>query len=249
MKTYGLIGRSIGYSFSRKFFSEKFEVEGKQDHRYVNFDFQTIEEFPAAFKADPTIAGMNCTIPYKQEIIPYMDELDEEALAVGAVNTVKIIETETGKKLKGYNTDVIGFENALKPLLTSKHKKALILGTGGASKAIKFVLTKIGLDYVSASIEEELLEKEMRYDSIDEEVMKECLLVINATPLGTFPNVDLCPDIPYQYIGTDHVLFDLVYNPEVTQFMAHGNERGASTKNGYEMLMGQAIASWEIWNR
>ncbi len=249
MKTYGLIGRSIGYSFSRKFFSDKFEKEGKNDHRYINFDFQSIDEFPAALKADPSIAGLNCTIPYKQEIMPFLDEIDDEAAAVGAVNTIKLISTSEGVKLKGYNTDVIGFENALKPLLASHHKKALILGTGGASKAIKYILSKLGLDYVSASIEKQLFEKELRYESIDQHLLEACLVVINATPLGTFPNVDSCPDIPYEFLTPDHVLFDLVYNPEVTRFMSYGNKIGATTKNGYDMLVGQAIASWEIWNR
>ncbi len=248
MKTYGLIGYRLGYSFSKGFFTEKFEKENLAEHEYVNFELDSIEEFPEIFKKNDHIAGLNCTIPYKQQIMPYLDEIDEEAAKVGAINTVKIIRSEDGIKLKGFNTDIYGFENALKPMLNEKHKKALILGTGGASKAIKYILDKLGLTYVSASIEEQLNEGEIRYDQIDEALLKEYLVVINATPLGTFPKVDTCADIPYQYLTSDHVLFDLVYNPEETLFMKKGKEKGAAVKNGLEMLHGQAIKAWEIWN-
>lgn len=249
MKTFGLIGYKLGYSFSKNFFTEKFENEGLNDHEYVNFELDKISFFPSIFDQHEYIGGLNCTIPYKQELMQYMNEIDEEAAAVGAVNTVKILRSEKGMKLKGYNTDVIGFERALKPMLSSDNKKALILGTGGASKAIKFVLKKLNIDYVSASIEDELFENEIRYNQIDETTMNECSVVINATPLGTFPNVEACPDIPYEFMTKNHVLFDLVYNPEVTAFMKKGLEKGAKVKNGLEMLHGQAIASWEIWNR
>jgi shikimate dehydrogenase len=179
----------------------------------------------------------------------YLDEIDEETRQVGAVNTIKPIQTSEGLKLKGFNTDIIGFERSLKPMLNEKHKSALILGTGGASKAIKHILTKLGIDYISASIENELVEKEIRYEEIDQKILEERLVIINATPLGTFPRVDICPNIPYEFLTSDHVLFDLVYNPEVTLFMKKGIEKGAQVKSGLEMLHGQAIASWEIWNR
>lgn len=248
MKTFGLIGYRLGYSFSKGFFTEKFEKEGLTEHEYVNFELDSIEEFPRIFEKNDHIAGLNCTIPYKQQIMPYLDEIDSEAAQVGAINTVKIIRQPDGLKLKGFNTDIYGFENSLKPMLQDKHQKALILGTGGASKAIKHILGKLGIDYVSASIEDELLEKEIRYQQIDEALLKERLIVINATPLGTFPKVDTCPDIPYEFLTGDHVLFDLVYNPEETLFMKKGKEKGAAVKNGLEMLHLQAIKAWEIWN-
>jgi shikimate dehydrogenase len=248
MKTYGLIGYRLGYSFSKGFFSDKFEKEGLKEHEYVNFELDTISEFPTIFEKNDNIAGLNCTIPYKQEIMPYLDEIDEEAAQVGAINTVKIIRSGSQKKLKGFNTDIYGFENSLMPMLNEKHKKALILGTGGASKAIKHILDKNSIDYLSASIETELFDKEIRYEQIDETLLKEHLIIIHATPLGTFPKVDNCPSIPYEYITSDHVLFDLVYNPELTLFLKKGQEKGASTKNGLEMLHLQAIKAWEIWN-
>ena len=248
MKTYGLIGHRLGYSFSKGFFTEKFEKENLQEHEYVNFELNSINEFPGIFEKNDHIAGLNCTIPYKQQIMPFMDEIDQEAAAVGAINTVKIIRDAGKMKLKGYNTDVYGFENSLKPLLNEKHEKALILGTGGASKAIKYILGKLGIDYLSASIEAELFEKEIRYEQIDGNLLKEYLIVIHATPLGTFPKVDACPNIPYEKLTSDHVLFDLVYNPEETLFMKKGKEQGATIKNGLEMLHLQAKKSWEIWN-
>ena len=180
--------------------------------------------------------------------MPFLDEIDAEAAQVGAVNTVKIMSKDGKRYLKGFNTDVYGFENSLRPMLEEKHRKALILGTGGASKAIKHILNKLQIEFISASIEEQLFEKEIRYSQITGELLKEYLIIIHATPIGTFPNVDNCPDIPYQSITTDHVLFDLVYNPEETLFLKKGKAQGAKTKNGLEMLHLQAIRAWEIWN-
>ena len=248
MKTFGLIGYPLGHSFSKKFFTEKFEKEGLTDHQYLNFELDSIARFPSIFDQHDNISGLNCTIPYKQQIMPFLNEIDAEAKQVGAVNTIKIINTEAGMRLKGYNTDVIGFERSLSPMLTENHKKALVLGTGGASKAIKFILSKLGIEFCSASIEDELFENEIRYEDITSKLLQEHLIVINATPLGTFPKVDNCPSIPYEALTSSHVLFDLVYNPEVTLFMKKGQEKGAKTKNGLEMLHGQAMASWEIWN-
>jgi len=248
MKTFGLIGHRLGYSFSKKFFSEKFVAENLPDHEYVNFELDSIEEFSGIFEQGKEICGLNCTIPYKQQIMQFLDEIDSEAAQIGAVNTVKITWSDGKRKLKGFNTDCYGFEHSLKPMLEAKHSKALILGTGGASKAIKYVLEKLGIEYLSASIEEPLFEKEIRYSQITDSLLKEYLIIIHATPIGTFPNVDNCPDIPYKSITSDHVLFDLVYNPEETLFLKKGKNQGAKTKNGLEMLHLQAIRAWEIWN-
>jgi shikimate dehydrogenase len=180
--------------------------------------------------------------------MPFLNEIDDEAKAVGAVNTIKIINTPEDMRLKGYNTDVIGFENSLKPMLNETQKKALILGTGGASKAVKYILSKLGIEYISASIEEELFENEVRYTDINQETIAERTVIINATPLGTYPKVDTCANIPYEAITEKHVLFDLVYNPKETLFMKKGREQGAKVKNGLEMLHRQAEAAWKIWN-
>jgi len=248
MTTFGLIGYPLGHSFSKKFFTEKFKKEGHADYQYLNFELESISEFPSVFKKFPNIKGLNCTIPYKQAVMQYLDEIDEETLAVGAVNTIKPIYSPEGLMLKGYNTDIIGFEQSLRPMLNEIHTKALILGTGGASKAIKYILSKLKIDYISASIEDELYENEIRYSQIDQSMIEERKVIINATPLGTFPKTDACPTIPYEFITSDHVLFDLVYNPEVTLFMQKGIDKGAKAKNGLEMLHCQALAAWEIWN-
>lgn len=249
MKTFGLIGYPLGHSFSKKYFTEKFENEGLTNHQYINFEIDSIARFPTIFDQYDNITGLNCTIPYKQQIMTFLNEIDDEAKQVGAVNTVKIMNTPEGLRLKGFNTDIIGFERSIKPMLEPQHKKALILGTGGASKAVKHVLSKLGITYVSASIDDELSENDIRYNIIDETFIKEHNVIINATPLGTFPHNDTCPQIPYNAITENHVLFDLVYNPDITLFMQKGAEKGAKCKNGLEMLHGQALAAWEIWNR
>jgi len=248
MKTYGLIGYRLGYSFSKGFFNEKFEKEGLSDHEYLNFELDQINDFPDIFNKYEHIKGLNCTIPYKQAIIPYLDEIDEQAAEVGAVNTIKIIRSNNQVKLKGFNTDCYGFEHSILPMLKTMHRKALILGTGGASKAVKHVLRKHGIDYLSATTKGELAPGEINYHQIDEALLKDHLIVINATPLGTYPNVDNCPAIPYEFLTPDHVLYDLVYNPEETLFMKKGKAKGAATKNGLEMLHLQAEKAWQIWN-
>lgn len=248
MKTYGLIGYKLGHSFSRNFFTEKFAKENLANHEYVNFELDNIDEFPGIFDLGKDIYGLNCTIPYKQQIIPFLDEIDPEAAQIGAVNTVKIINKNGKRILKGFNTDLYGFENSLCPMLEEKHKKALILGTGGASKAIKFLFDKMRIEYVAATTKEDLQEKEIRYNQLTETLMNEYLIIINATPLGMFPKVDTCPDIPYPYLTADHVLYDLVYNPAETLFLKNGKMQGAKTKNGLEMLHLQALKSWEMWN-
>ncbi|PIF06000.1 MAG: shikimate dehydrogenase [Draconibacterium sp.] len=246
MKKYGLIGYPLTHSFSKRFFTEKFERE-QIPSTYENFEIDTVQSFPKVIKNDPDLTGLNITIPYKEQVIPFLDELNDAAREIGAVNTVKIIRSSAGIFLKGYNTDTYGFEKSLKPLLKPMHTKALILGTGGASKALKYVLKKLSIDFISASIEE-LKENEIRYEDIDGKTMKERLLIINATPLGTYPKIETFPPIPYEFIGKNHLLFDLVYNPEVTQFMHKGLQQGATVKNGYEMLLNQALKSYEIWN-
>jgi shikimate dehydrogenase len=245
MKKYGLIGFPLTHSFSKQFFTEKFKKEGI-NAIYENFEIEDISLLTEIIKNNKDLEGLNVTIPYKEQVIPFLDELDEAAEKVGAVNTVKITQKRQQINLKGYNTDTWGFETSLKPLLREHHTKALLLGTGGASKAIKFVLNKLNIDYISASIEE-LHEREIRYPEIDETIMSERLLIINATPLGTYPKTDTFPPIPYEFISDKHLLFDLVYNPEMTRFLEKGKERGATLKNGLEMLQQQALRSYEIW--
>ncbi|HKJ79687.1 MAG TPA: shikimate dehydrogenase [Prolixibacteraceae bacterium] len=246
MERYGLIGFPLTHSFSKRFFTEKFEKEGTHAS-YENFEIDTIGKFPEIIRENPELIGLNVTIPYKEQVIQYLDELNDSAREIGAVNTVKIQRYDGKIFLKGFNTDTYGFESSIKPLLKEHHTKALILGTGGASKALKFVLNKLGIKFISASIEE-LEENEITYNEIDNKVMEERLLIINATPLGTYPKTDTCPPIPYELISSKHLLFDLVYNPEETLFMKKGKQQGATVKNGHEMLLKQALKSYEIWN-
>jgi shikimate dehydrogenase len=246
MKKYGLIGYPLTHSFSKTFWDEKFKRENL-DCIYVNFEIDTIGKLPDIIRDHPDLAGLNVTIPYKEQVIPYLDELHQEARMIGAVNTIKIETKKNKPYLKGYNSDCWGFETTLKPLLKEYHTKALILGTGGASKAVKYVLGKLRIDFISASIEE-LQENEIRYEEIDREMLERRLLIINCTPLGTWPKVDTYPRIPYEFLTGKHLLFDLVYNPEVTRFMEFGKEKGATVKNGQDMLIGQALKSFEIWN-
>jgi shikimate dehydrogenase len=243
-KTFGLLGKNISYSFSRGYFTEKFEKLKLNKYKYLNFDIQQIKDFPSIIGEEKNLRGINVTIPYKEEIIPFLDKLDETAKNIGAVNTIKF--TKRGN-LKGYNSDVVGFENSIKPLLKSHHKKALILGTGGASKAIAFALNKnsIKFKFVSRNPEGK---KEISYDSLSEETLLKYTVIINCTPLGTFPEIEKCPDIPYQFITDAHLLYDLIYNPEVSTFLSKGKEKGAIIKNGFEMLQLQAEESWRIWN-
>lgn len=248
MKTYGLIGYKLGHSFSKGFFTEKFKKENLTDCEYINFELDTIAEFPGIFSLRKDIRGLNCTIPYKQQLMQYLDEIDEEAAAIGAVNTVKITYQEGKHILKGYNTDLYGFEHSLRPLLKEKHLKALILGTGGASKAVKYLFDKMGIRYISATTKEQTAKNEVSYAQLTKPIMSEHLIIVNATPLGMYPKVDTYPYLPYDLITPDHILYDLVYNPQETLFLKKGKERGAKTKNGLEMLHLQALRAWEIWN-
>ena len=242
MKNVGLLGKNIDYSFSRGYFKGKFETN-KLDCTYNNLDLETIEDFESIKTSETELSGLNVTIPYKQAVLPYLDAIDSEAQEIGAVNTIKI---ENGK-LTGYNTDHFGFEHSLKPHLKSHHKKALILGTGGASKAIAFALKKLDIhfEYVSRTASSSV---KYTYESLAVEGVENYQIIINCTPLGTFPDVHKCPTIPYEHITSNHLLFDLIYNPEETLFLKHGNTKNATTLNGLEMLRLQAEKSWEIWN-
>ncbi|SDX14586.1 shikimate dehydrogenase [Lutibacter oricola] len=241
---FGLLGKDISYSFSRKYFTEKFEKLGLTNLKYVNFDLPEIEEFPfITYQKEDEFGGINVTIPYKESVMRYMSEIDADAKEIGAVNTIKFTEDN---KMVGYNTDYYGFQKAIEPLLKNHHKKALILGTGGASKAVLFALKNKGIEckFVSRRISD----NNFLYSILNKEIMEEYTVIVNCTPLGTHPNVTEAPNIPFEYITDKHLLFDLIYNPEKTKFLAEGEKRGATIKNGLEMLELQAEKSWEIWN-
>jgi|TARA_B110000037_G_scaffold82591_1_gene98325 shikimate dehydrogenase len=241
----GLIGKNISYSFSSGYFLDKFKKMNITELTYKNFDIPAVEEFPfLVYHREEEFKGFNVTIPYKQSIIKYLSELDADAAKIGAVNTIKVTEKN---ELIGYNTDIYGFENSLKPLLKEYHSKALILGTGGASKAVVFVLNKLNISYKIVS-RNPSSENEISYVDLSEEIMTSHKLIINSSPVGTHPNIKECPKIPYEYISDTHYLFDLIYNPEVTMFLQKGKNAGAAIKNGLEMLELQAEKSWEIWN-
>ena len=240
---FGLLGKNISYSFSRGYFTEKFKKLNLNTNKYLNFDIPSIQDFPLILK-DKSIKGCNVTIPYKEEIIPFLDKLDKTAKKIGAVNTIKI--TKKGN-LKGYNSDVVGFENSIKPLLKKHHKRALILGTGGASKAVAFALKKNNIKYRLVS-RKPSGKKEISYEDLTENLMSKYQIIINCTPIGTSPDIHKSPNIPYQFLTDKHLLFDLIYNPEITAFLSKGKEKGAIIKNGYEMLALQAEESWRIWN-
>ena len=244
-KLYGLLGKNISYSFSRGYFTDKFEKLKLKKSKYVNFDLQNIEDFPAIIDDNEHLKGINVTIPYKEDIIPFLSKIDKTAKKIGAVNTIKF--TKRGN-LKGYNSDVVGFENSLIPLLKKHHKRALILGTGGASKAIAYALKRNDIKYQFVSRNPEG-KKEISYNSLTKEVMEKHTIIINSTPLGTFPDIDKCPNIPYQFITKNHILYDLIYNPAISTFLSKGKEKEAITKNGLQMLELQAEESWRIWNQ
>ena len=241
---FGLIGKNISYSFSKAHFTKKFKDLNLSDYSYENIDFQDINEFEVFLQRNQTFKGLNVTIPYKEVIIPFLDKLSKKATEIGAVNTIRF--TKNGK-LKGYNTDYYGFKKALKPILLPNHKKALILGTGGASKAVGYALNQLGIafNYVSRTSTENSIE----YSQINAETFEEYQIIINCTPLGTSPNTNGCPEIPYHYFTSKHIAFDLIYNPSETLFLQKAKNQGAVVKNGLEMLVYQAEKAWEIWNK
>jgi len=241
---FGLLGRNIDYSFSRKYFTERFERDQQSHFSYVNFDLQDISEFPAVIKNNRDLKGLNVTIPYKESVIPFLDKMSKNATKIGAVNTIKF--TKKGY-LKGYNTDYYGFRKTLKPLLQPHHKKALILGTGGASKGVAFALEQLGILYTFVS--RTASENAIDYSLINVTTFDNYQIVINCTPIGTSPEVDKFPDLPYEYFTDKHIAFDLIYNPEETLFLKKAKTNGAVVKNGYDMLVFQAEKSWKIWNK
>ena len=245
MRRFGLIGKDISYSFSRNYFKNKFETEDIKNTTYENFDLENIALFQSKLKQENDINGFNVTIPYKESVMPFLDKLNKKAEAIGAVNTIKI--TKKGKYV-GYNTDYYGFKKTLKPFLKKRHKKALILGTGGASKAIAYALKSLGIDYyfVSRNPGENV---KYTYLELTDEIIEMHQIIINSTPLGTFPDIDVCPNIPYQAISKQHILFDLIYNPSETKFLRLGKQNNATIVNGERMLELQAEKSWSIWNK
>ncbi|MEP0214107.1 MAG: shikimate dehydrogenase [Cellulophaga sp.] len=239
---YGLIGKDIEYSFSRNYFTHKFKDLGLTDCEYVNFDYQNIDEFKTTLKNNSNIKGCNVTIPYKESVIPFLTSLDAKAKAIGAVNTIKF--TENG--LVGYNTDAYGFKKSIEPHLKKHHTKALILGTGGASKAVKYVLEELGI--ICTYVSRKAKENQFTYTDLDKNIIKINTVIINCTPLGTHPNITDKAAIPYEYLGKEHLLFDLIYNPNKTAFLKAGETQGATISNGQHMLEYQAEESWRIWN-
>lgn len=242
---FGLLGKDISYSFSKKYFTEKFQKLELNNLNYFNFDIPEIEEFPfLIYHREHEFGGMNVTIPYKEKVIKYLHELDKEAEEIGAVNTIKFTDDN---KLIGYNTDTYGFQKSIEPLLKKHHTKALILGTGGASKAIAFTFNKLNIKYKYVS--RRLTDDNFLYSTLNEEIISDYSIIVNCSPVGTFPNIEEAPDIPYEYITKKHLLFDLIYNPSETKFLKEGKIRGATIINGYKMLELQAEKSWEIWNK
>lgn len=242
MPEFGLIGKNIGYSFSKKFFSEKFERENLPD-TYENFDLATIEKFPELISENPELKGLNVTIPYKEKVIPFLDSLDPHAAEIGAVNTIKISEDGT---LRGFNTDHVGFRKALEAYLPLRQKKALILGTGGAAKAVAYALNTLGFN--CGFVSRKKMGHAHSFASLNKTLIQDNPLIVNCTPLGTFPRIGECPPIPYQFLTENHLLFDLIYNPPATEFLKRGKRHGARTSNGLKMLELQAMHAWTIWN-
>lgn len=244
MRTFGLIGYPLSHSFSQKYFTEKFKKENISDCEFKNFSIEDISQLQSILENNPTLSGLSVTIPHKQNVITLLDETDKAAKEIGAVNCVKIKHTTEGKiHLTGYNTDIFGFEKSLKPLLKPHHKKALILGAGGASKAIEYVLNSLEIKFKTIS----RTKSELSYSDITRNIIEEHTLIINTTPLGMFPNINEYPNIPYEFLSPKHLLYDLTYNPEETLFLKKGKEKGAQIKNGLEMLHLQAEKAWGIW--
>ena len=237
MRTFGLIGKSLEHSFSSQYFNEKFFKEGITDTQYLNFELKDISEFKQLIEKNK-LSGLNITIPYKESIIPFLDELNEEAKEIGAVNTIQF---SNGKTI-GHNTDHIGFTNSIQPLLEDRNK-AIILGDGGAAKAIKYALKKLNIEYKT-------INRNTSFDYLDitKQITGYYTIIINTTPVGSYPNINNFPKIPYEYLNQNYLLFDLIYNPNETKFLAYGKAKNAQTKNGLEMLQLQAEESWNIWN-
>lgn len=244
MRTFGLVGYPLTHSFSQKYFSEKFRSSGIADAQYLNFSIDTIEKFPDLLREHPDLVGMNVTIPYKEKVIDFLDELDESVKFIGACNCIHIKDG----KLKGYNTDYIGFKLSLLKKLKPHHTHALVLGEGGAAKAVNYALKTLGIEFLTVSRRGIESPGTIQYDQMNDELMEQFTLIINTTPLGMAPNIETAPSIPYHAITDRHYLYDLVYNPEKTLFLKLGEEKGALIENGMEMLTIQAEEGWRIWN-
>lgn len=246
-KLYGLIGYPLGHSFSENFFNQKFKSENI-DAKYLNFEIPQINDIHDIIKNNKNLNGLNVTIPYKEKVIPFLDDIDQNALEIGAVNVIKFIDGEDGKKtLKGYNSDIIGFCDSIKPLLKSHHTHALILGTGGAAKAISCGLKNLGIEFKFVSRTKR--EDTISYYELTPNILNHYKVIINTSPVGMYPHVDECPNIPYEYLSNEHLCYDLIYNPDVTLFMKKSQANGAKVKNGLEMLLLQALTAWEIWQK
>ena len=245
MDKYGLIGYPLGHSFSINYFNQKFADEGI-NAKYMNFEIPSIDALAEVLDSNPELKGLNVTIPYKQKVMEFLDQISPEARAIGAVNVIRVTHEGKDIKLKGFNSDVIGFTQSIEPMLEPYHKKALILGTGGASKAIDYGLKSLGLETVFVSRYRR--PETICYEDITPDVVKEYNVIVNCTPIGMFPKTEECPLLPYEAMDEKNILYDLIYNPDETLFMKMGAEQGASVKNGLEMLLLQAFASWEFWN-
>lgn len=246
MDKYGLIGYPLGHSFSISYFNQKFQDENI-DAVYENYEIPSIDALPEVLSSNPELKGINVTIPYKEKVLPFLDSISPEARAIGAVNVIRVSHKGNKTILKGYNSDVIGFTKSIEPMLDKKwHQKALILGTGGASKAIDYGLRNLGLETVFVSRYER--PGTIQYQNITPEVVKEYNVIINCTPLGMYPKTEVCPELPYEAMDSHTILYDLIYNPDETLFMKRGAEYGANVKNGLEMLLLQAFSSWEFWH-
>ncbi len=242
MNLYGLIGKPLKHSFSAAYFNKKFAVEGIADSLYQNFELESITQLPQLQQQQPNLRGLNVTIPYKKEVLPYLHQADNTVQQIGACNCIKIVDG----KLYGYNTDTIGFRQSLQPHLNAHHTKALVLGTGGSSGAVQYALQQLGIPYKLVSRQKG--NEMFLYEELTDEIIKEHTLIINTTPVGMFPHTDAAPDISYNAITEKHLLYDLIYNPEKTLFLHHGEANGATIVNGYDMLLLQAEAGWKIWN-
>lgn len=240
-----MIGYPLGHSFSKAFFNQKFEDEGL-DAEYENYEITTIDSLPEIVDTTPELKGLNVTIPYKRQVMDYLDSVSPEAARVGAVNVIRIKRQEKKTILKGYNSDVIGFAQSIEPMLEKYHKKALILGTGGASNAVDFVLKNLGLQTQKVSRTKK--ENAIEYKDVTAETVEEYNVIVNCTPCGMYPNTEECPMLPYEAMNGRNILYDLIYNPDNTLFMKKGIQQGATVKNGLEMLLLQAFASWDFWN-
>lgn len=245
-KLYGLLGYPLVHSFSQTYFNQKFEAENISA-QYINFEIPDIGMLMEVVAENENLNGLNVTIPYKEQVIPFLDEIDPAAKEVGAVNVIKFIRDKDGLRLKGYNSDIIGFTDSIKSLLKPHHQSALVLGTGGAAKAVSYSLRKLGLDVQLVSRRKSA--NTLVYEELTKNDLKTHKVIVNTTPLGMYPNVDICPDIPYRYLTPQHLCYDLIYNPDETLFLKNSRQAGAQVKNGLEMLLLQAFASYSIWNQ